>query len=56
MWGGGLVQPYPELLEFVELCDINPKCALAARADIGVECPDKRRMDLYAACEDADYY
>ena len=30
MWGRGLVERYPELLEFVGLCDINPKRTLAA--------------------------
>jgi predicted dehydrogenase len=55
MWGRDLVQRYPDLLEFVGLCDINPKRALAARTAIGVTCPtftsfdemiDKTKPDL----------
>src|SRR5215216_2478259 len=40
MWGRDLVRRYPDLLEFVGLCDLNPKRAAAARAFIGVSsCP-----------------
>src|SRR4029450_3962002 len=55
MWGRDLVRRYPDLLEFVGLCDLNPKRALAARTFIGVSCPtftsfdemiDKTRPDL----------
>src|SRR4051795_8458934 len=35
MWGRDLVQRYPDLLEFVGLCDINPKRAIVARDYIG---------------------
>jgi predicted dehydrogenase len=45
MWGRDLVRRYPDLLEFVGLCDINPKRALAARAYIGVECPTYTSID-----------
>ena len=43
MWGRDLVQRYPDLLEFVGLCDINPKRAAAARDYIGVELPRRSR-------------
>jgi predicted dehydrogenase len=56
MWGRDLVQRYPDLLEFVGLCDINPKRAVVARDYIGVSgCPtftnvnemiDKAKPDL----------
>src|SRR4249920_3150174 len=36
MWGRDLLQRYPELLEFVGLCDINAKRTAAARDYIGV--------------------
>src|SRR5262245_54298451 len=40
MWGRDLVRRYPDLLEFVGLCDLNPKRAVAAREFIGVPaCP-----------------
>src|SRR5262245_41856669 len=39
MWGRDLVRRYPDLLEFVGLCDINPKRALAAKSAIGVNAP-----------------
>jgi predicted dehydrogenase len=39
MWGSDLVQRYPDILEFVGLCDINHKRAAAAKALIGVDCP-----------------
>ena len=55
MWGRDLAQRYPDVLEFVGLCDINPKRAAVARELIGVDCPsfsdfdemmDKARPDL----------
>ncbi|HEX8774875.1 MAG TPA: Gfo/Idh/MocA family oxidoreductase [Pyrinomonadaceae bacterium] len=55
MWGRGLVERYPDILDFVGLCDINPKRAAVARELIGVNCPtftnfdemmDKARPDL----------
>ncbi len=39
MWGVDLAKRYPDKLEFVGLCDKNPKRALAGRALIGVDCP-----------------
>jgi predicted dehydrogenase len=40
MWGRDLVRRYPDLIEFVGLCDINPKRAVVARDFIGVpSCP-----------------
>ena len=39
MWGRQLLERYPGLLEFVGLCDINPKRAAAAKELIGVNCP-----------------
>jgi predicted dehydrogenase len=46
MWGRDLVRRYPDLLEFVGLCDVNPKRALAARDFIGVpSCPTFTNFD-----------
>ncbi len=39
MWGRPLVQKYSDVLEFVGLCDINPKRVAVARELIGVNCP-----------------
>ncbi len=39
MWGKPLIEDYPDLLEFVGLCDINPKRAAVARKMLGVTCP-----------------
>jgi predicted dehydrogenase len=39
MWGKPLVESYPDLLEFVGLCDINPKRAEVAKKMLGVTCP-----------------
>src|SRR5205823_11011040 len=39
MWGRDLVHRYPDLLEFVGLCDINPKRTLAAKSYMGVNAP-----------------
>lgn len=38
-WGKTLVQDYPDILEFVGLCDINPGRLEYARAYMGVSCP-----------------
>ncbi len=38
MWGRDLVQKYSDVLEFVGLCDINPKRALGARGVFGGVC------------------
>src|SRR6266853_4605678 len=39
MWGRDLVKRYPDLLEFVGLCDINVKRTIAAKNFIGVNAP-----------------
>ena len=55
MWGRDLVLKYPDVVEFVGLCDTNPKRAEAARRLMGVGCPtftgfeemcDRTRPDL----------
>jgi predicted dehydrogenase len=45
MWGQDLARRYPDLLEFVGLCDANPKRAEAGRARIGVQCPTFTSFD-----------
>ena len=39
MWGRPLIQNYPDMLEFVGLCDINPKRVEVAKKMLGVSCP-----------------
>ncbi|MBP1656195.1 MAG: 4,5-dihydroxyphthalate dehydrogenase [Bacteroidetes bacterium] len=39
MWGKDLIQEYPDLFEFVGLCDSNPGRAAFARSYMGVTCP-----------------
>ena len=39
MWAQPLITQYPDLIEFVGLCDINPKRAQVARKMLGVDCP-----------------
>ena len=39
MWGRPLVQGYSDLIEFVGLCDINPKRVEVAKTMMGVTCP-----------------
>jgi len=39
MWGNGVAGPYKEYVEFVGLCDINPKRVEAGKQLIGVDCP-----------------
>ncbi|MDD4116024.1 MAG: Gfo/Idh/MocA family oxidoreductase [Massilibacteroides sp.] len=39
MWGQDLVKRYPDLIEFVGLCDINPGRLAFAKEYIGVTCP-----------------
>lgn len=39
MWGKDLAEKYADAVEFVGLCDINPKRVEAGRKLIGVECP-----------------
>jgi len=45
MWGLPLVQKYSDVLEFVGLCDINPKRVVAAKEIIGVDCPTFTNFD-----------
>lgn len=45
MWGADLAQKYSDVLEFVALCDSNPKRAAAGRELIGVECPTFTSFD-----------
>src|SRR3981081_314394 len=45
MWGRDLVQRYPDLLEFVGLCDQNPKRTRAAKAYMGVDSPTFTNVD-----------
>ena len=45
MWGRPLRQQYPDLLEFVGLCDINPKRVAVARKMLGVDCPTFTNFD-----------
>ena len=39
MWGRPLVSRYGDVIEFVGLCDINPKRVELAKAAIGASCP-----------------
>jgi predicted dehydrogenase len=39
MWGKPLLQNYSDLIEFVGLCDINPKRVEVAKKMLGVSCP-----------------
>jgi predicted dehydrogenase len=39
MWGRDVVQDYPDAVEFVGLCDINPGRLEYGRQYIGVDCP-----------------
>lgn len=45
MWGRQLVERYPDLLQFVGLCDINPKRVAVAPELIGVNCPTFTNFD-----------
>src|SRR5262245_27904181 len=45
MWGTDLVKRYADVLDFVGLCDINPKRAEAARKRMGVSCPTFTSFD-----------
>jgi len=51
MWGKPLVENYGDLLEFVGLCDINPKRAEAAKKMLGVTCPTFTNFDRM--CDEA---
>ena len=44
MWGAQLVERYQDILEFVGLCDINPKRAAVARELVGVDVPDVHEL------------
>jgi predicted dehydrogenase len=39
MWGRDLKERYPDVLEFVGLCDINSKRVEIAKTSLGVNCP-----------------
>jgi predicted dehydrogenase len=39
MWGSGVAKPYADFVEFVGLCDINPKRVEVGKQMIGVACP-----------------
>jgi len=45
MWGKPLVERYPDVLEFVGLCDLNPLRVEAAKKAIGVSCPTFTRLE-----------
>jgi predicted dehydrogenase len=45
MWGRPLLQRYSENIEFVGLCDINPKRAELAKTALGVSCPTFDNFD-----------
>ena len=52
MWGRPLLKDYPDLLEFVGLCDSNPKRVAVARRMLGVNCPTFTNFDQM--CDQAD--
>lgn len=45
MWGRPLIKDYPDLLEFVGLCDINAKRVDVAKKMLGVDCPTFTNFD-----------
>jgi predicted dehydrogenase len=45
MWGADLAKRYADVLQFVGLCDTNPKRLAAGRELIGVECPTFTSFD-----------
>jgi predicted dehydrogenase len=45
MWGRALVERYSDVLQFVGLCDINPKRVAVAKEMIGVDCPTFTSFD-----------
>lgn len=49
MWGADVAQRYGDVLEFVGVCDVNPKRAALAPSLIGVSCPSF--TDLDQMCE-----
>jgi predicted dehydrogenase len=46
MWGSDIVKRYPDVAEFVGLCDVNPLRAEAGRKLMGVSCP------TFTACDE----
>src|SRR5687767_1993059 len=60
MWGGPVAKDFADVVEFVGLCDVNPKRALAAREMWGLaSCPtftdfdemcDKTKPDAVMVC------
>jgi len=53
-WGRRLVETYPDLIEFVGLCDINPGRLEYAKQYIGVDCPTSRDFDKLVAATKPD--
>ena len=49
MWGRPLVERYSDVIEFVGLCDINPKRVAAGKELIGVDCPTFTDFDRMCA-------
>jgi predicted dehydrogenase len=45
MWGRPVLKEYADVVEFVGLCDINPKRAEAAKQLIGASCPTFSNFD-----------
>ena len=51
MWGRPIAQEYSDIVEFVGLCDVNPKRVEAAKQLMGVSCPTFTSFD--EMCEKA---
>jgi len=49
LWGKRLVEKYSDVLEFVGLCDINPKRAEFVKGYLGVGCPTFTDFDAMVA-------
>lgn len=49
MWGKDLAEKWSDVVEFVGLCDINPKRVEAGRKLIGVDCPTFTDLDAMCA-------
>jgi predicted dehydrogenase len=45
MWGRPIRENYSDIVDFVGLCDINPKRALASKELMGVSCPTFSNFD-----------
>lgn len=45
MWGRGVLRRYPDLVEFVGLCDVNPLRVEVAKRTLGVSCPTFTGLD-----------